>query len=256
MVTCPNGHTNPAHARFCEECGVPIMFGVVACLHGHINPEHAHFCEECGVPIMSAVVACPHGHLNPDNAHFCEECGVPLPALAAVSGSSRRRPWYTRKWRVALIGVSALLLAAGGAVAVGAATGRLGTSSAPTTSADTAIKNWWSGAQQDFTDLKNASDAAAHDLDSGDDPGLAKACQRMHDTAVDKLQALMPTPDPELTAEVRGMIDDFNTAAHLCLAGEAGSPQPDRGQFLSNLDQANKQMKAAQEIMGKSLAPA
>lgn len=59
MVTCPNGHTNPAHARFCEECGVPIMFGVVACPHGHINPEHAHFCEECGMPIMSAVVACP-----------------------------------------------------------------------------------------------------------------------------------------------------------------------------------------------------
>ena len=72
--------------------------------------------------------------------------------------------WYRKKWVIAVASIVTLAVIAGGVVAaVVVTTGKeQASSSAPTTSAAMAIKNWWSGAQQDFADLQKAiADAKA-----------------------------------------------------------------------------------------------
>ena len=47
---------------------------------GTQNPAGAKFCNECGAPLLSH--SCPAcGAINRPNARFCNECGTPLPAL-------------------------------------------------------------------------------------------------------------------------------------------------------------------------------
>lgn len=231
---------------------------MATCPNGHTNPENQEFCRECGAPIMSAVVTCPHGHINPEHAHFCEECGAPLTApVAAVPASSATRPWYRKKWVIAAASLVGILLIAGGIVVAVVATTGKNTPSAPTTSAATAIKNWWSGAQQDFSDLQNALNDSRRALNRTpmDWSRLEDACGRMHDAAENKLKARLPTPDPELTADVQGMIEDFHGAAHNCLSAYAGASEQ-IGEFTSLLDQAEKQMRAAEDVVNNVLAQA
>jgi hypothetical protein len=77
---------------------------------------------------------------------------------------------------------------------------------------------------------------------------MEAACQQMHDTAEIKLQAHMPSPDPDLTAEVRSVIEDAHQAAHICLAILQGSMASDGGQFQSYLDEVLKHLDGAQAI--------
>jgi hypothetical protein len=49
MVTCRNGHQNPAHEHFCGECGAALP---VACPNGHQNPPHHHYCGVCGTTLQ------------------------------------------------------------------------------------------------------------------------------------------------------------------------------------------------------------
>jgi ribosomal protein L40E len=48
---CPScGHTNPAEAKFCIECGAKL--GPVTCPScGHINPPGTKFCGQCGTQL-------------------------------------------------------------------------------------------------------------------------------------------------------------------------------------------------------------
>ena len=126
--------------------------------------------------------------------------------------------------------------------------------SAPATHRNTALQQWWAGAEHDFTVMQNAS----HDVDeafSHFKPGaLATACQHVHDAAEVGMQSHLPSPDPELTAELHAAVEDFHSAAHLCLAVVAGSQAAYDGEFLSSMAQANKHMRAAQDIINKLLA--
>ncbi len=227
---------------------------MATCPNGHPNPDNQEFCRECGAPIMSAVAICPYGHINPEHAHFCEQCGAPISApVAAVAPSPETRPRYRKKWLIAVASIVTLAVIAGGVVAAVVLTKSNGpSSSAPTTSAATAIKNWWSGAKQDFADLQNAiaDEKAARARE--DWPAAFDACRRMHETAANKLQSHLPSPDPELTADLQGAINDAEIAAHMCLSAEAGS-YVQAGDFTNREDQADKQMRAAQDIVNKTL---
>jgi hypothetical protein len=194
-----------------------------------------------------------YGYPDPPGLESPEQPGFPIaPNPEPPRTRSRRRT----KW---LIGTAiAVVLFAGvpaGMAVVNHHT-RPTASSAPTTPKDTALQQWWAGAQKDFTDMRSASE----DIDqafSRFGPGtLATACQHVHDAAEIRMQSHLPSPNPELTAELRAAVEDFHSAAHLCLAVAAGSPANYDGEFLSLMAQANRHMRAAQDIINKILTNA
>lgn len=202
------------------------------------------------------MVTCPYGHPNPPGRESCGQCGVPI---APESVPSRTAPRRRARWLICAIGIIAilLLLLAGGAAHV-VATNRAQHAgpSGPTTSSSTALQQlqqWWAGAKEDFTGMQDAS-AEVDQAFSHFRPGaLAEACQNVHDAAEVRLQAHLPSPDPELTAELHAAIEDFHSAAHLCLAVAAGSPGNYDGEFLSSMAEANRHMRAAKDLINKAL---
>ena len=93
-------------------------------------------------------------------------------------------------------------------------------------------------------------------LELRDQAALEKSCQEMHDAGAVRLRAHLPAPDPDLTAELDAAINDAHDAAHMCLAALADSQNNYAGEFVSNLDQADKHLKAALDIVNKSLLTA
>ena len=135
------------------------------------------------------------------------------------------------------------------------------TSSEPTTtSPQQVLKNWWTGTSADFNDLQNAIDDAKRAVDRAQAGGgglTEDACLRMHDIAENKLQSHLPSPDPLLTADIAGAITDVHVAAHNCLAAQQ-TPQAyeQAGEFYDRINMAQRQMKAAQDIVNRSLTAA
>ena len=116
----------------------------------------------------------------------------------------------------------AILVIVGAAVALAVTKGsEQSSSSAPTSDSAAAIQEWWSGANEHFTELQNALDDSQRALDRLDRPGLEAACQRMHDAAGVDLPAHLPTPDPDLTSELTAATADAHAAAHMCLVGRS-----------------------------------
>ena len=116
-----------------------------------------------------------------------------------------------------------------------------------------AIKNWWSDAQQqDFADLQKAIADEKAARNRADWSAANDACQRMHETAANKLAGHLPSPDPDLTADLRGAINDAEIAAHMCLSATAGA-YVQVADFTTREDQAENQMRAAQDIINKTL---
>ncbi len=178
------------------------------------------------------------------------ESGVPIPPgpEPPVVESRRRAKWF-------IGGALAALLFAGTAAGVAVMNHtRPPAPSAPATPKETALQQWWVGAQKDFTDMEHASeevDQAASHFKPG---ALVAACQDVHDAAEVKVESHLPSPNPQLTAELHAAVEDFHSAAHLCLSVAAGSPANYDGEFLSLMAEANKHMRAAQDIINKMLA--
>ncbi|HJT93123.1 MAG TPA: hypothetical protein VJ777_14505 [Mycobacterium sp.] len=124
---------------------------------------------------------------------------------------------------------------------------------APTPVGAAAIREWWAAAHEPFTELQESLNDLQRAVDSVDDSAMLDACQQLHDTADVELQSLLPTPDPALTSEIRAATKDAHTGAHMCLAVLAGSANSFAGDFMSNLDQAHRHMKAAEEIVDEAL---
>jgi hypothetical protein len=168
-------------------------------------------------------------------------------------GRSQRR----RKWLTVTAGVLVLLSVAGGAAGIVAVTGNQHTgSSVPTTSATpdiSALQRWWSSTRGDFMDVKDASQQVQQAFSVIRPGALAAACQRVHDAAEVRLKSRLPSPNSDLTAELKAAIEDFHSAAHMCLAVVAGSPVDYDGEFLSSMAEANRHMAAAQDIIDKAL---
>ena len=185
----------------------------------------------------------------PDRGPFGES-GVPIdPGLEPPMVESRRRA----KWFIG--GAVAALLFAGTAAGVAVMNHTHHTvSSAPTTPGTTAPQQWWAGAEKDFTDMQNASQEVDQAFSQFKPGALAAACQHVHDAAEVGMESHLPSPNPELTAELHAAVEDFHSAAHLCLAVVAGSHADYDGEFLSSMAQGNKHMRAAQDIINRMLA--
>lgn len=195
------------------------------------------------------MVTCANGHPNAVGWEFCGECGAPIGDAVRPSTT---RTWYRTRWAtVGLSGLGLLLIA--GALVV-ARDDDPSTSSSPTSVESAAIQEWWSGAHEHFTELQNSLDDAQRAVRTADGRGFKGACQDMHDAGEVDLQAHLPTPDPDLTSELQAAIEDAHSAGHLCLSVVAGSMTNYDSEFLANVDEAMKELKAAQERINNALA--
>lgn len=190
-----------------------------------------------------------HEYPNPPDRESTGQEGVSMGpgSEPSAAGPRRRAKWF-------IGGAVAIALFAGGAAGIAVAnhTRQIG-SGGPATSSVTALQQWWAGAEKDFTDMRNASDDVDQAFSRFKPGALAAACQHVNDAAEVKMQSHMPSPDRKLTAELYAAIEDFHFAAHLCLAAVAGSPANYDGEFLSLMAQANKHMRAAQDIIDQML---
>lgn len=112
-----------------------------------------------------------------------------------------------------------------------------------------AIREWEGIAREHFKEsaiaLEQVSDASAAE----DEAGLRAGCQRLHDTNSIGLQEDLPTPDPQLTAEVQQMIDDMNVATHACLRFALGRDPTDAGNYQEYLARAVEHLQRARAIL-------
>ena len=115
------------------------------------------------------------------------------------------------------------------------------------------LQRWWAGAQDDFTDLSNASDEVDQVFQQSRFGLLVAACHHVHDAAEVRLQSDLPSPNPHLTAELHAATEDFHSAAHFCLAKIAGAKVNYDGEFFSAMAEANRHMQAAQSLINKLL---
>jgi hypothetical protein len=193
---------------------------------------------------------CPNGHHNPRNQQLCQECD-------ALIVPAQKRSLSERKWWVVIsasVAAAVILATVLGVVVTQRAEPE--TSSATTTAESTAMQQWWSAAHEHFDELQGAVDNTREALERRDEPVLQKSCQGMHDAGAVDLRAHLPAPNPDLTAELDAAINDAHEAAHMCLAAVSGSLNNYAGEFVTNLDQAEKHLKAALGIVNKSLLKA
>ncbi len=92
------------------------------------------------------------------------------------------------------------------------------TSRSPATgSLAAAIRQWEASTGDLFKRSGRALQQVSEASDAGDEAAVRSGCVQLHDANAVELQRLLPTPDPELTAELQRMIDDMNVATHACL---------------------------------------
>ena len=173
-------------------------------------------------------------------------------ADAAGQPHTQTRPWYRKTWAVAAGGLTALLVGAAIAISI-TVTLTTGSTSSPSA---TAMRQWWSRASLHFQQSANALAAIQSAANADDIAGVAAACQQLHDADAAGLQADLPTPDPDLTIAVQDMIDDAQTAAHICISIGPTSSTDEINQLRSYFAHAGAHLQTANEIMKRDGLPA
>lgn len=199
------------------------------------------------------MVECPHGHPNPAGWQLCGECGSPLDEAMDLA----EQRWYRSKW--AILGAAAVATVAVSSVIVSVVhhTDSPASVASPASAENVAVLDWWSQAREPFTGLQQSLADSQRALASVDRSAMQEACQQMHDTSAVELQQHLPAPTAQLTSEVTAAAQDAHAAAHMCMSVLAGTTNSYNGEFSSDLDQANKHLDAAQEIIHRALtAPA
>jgi hypothetical protein len=162
----------------------------------------------------------------------------------AYKGRSVRR----RRQRA---GVGAVLvgLAAAASATVFAGGMQAAQPSADSSNSSSRLEDWAPDALQAGEDIQTAVrrvEAAAREADLA---GAKAACQQMSD-ANQRLNAMLPSPVPAVTSEVRGVVDEVGAASSLCLAAGPQAGQQNIGLFKLYLNAAlahyNRAMQIAQ----------
>lgn len=166
------------------------------------------------------------------------------PAEAGVGTAVRS---VQRRWLVTGVSVTAV-------IAAGAAGFLVGRGSAPsvvTSQSDAdSVERWWIQHHGDVAALRSSIADSQHALAEQDVEALGAACLTMHDDAVITLKTDLPAPDPEVTAELDGAIEDAHEASHMCLAARAGSLNNYAGEFRSQMTESDRQLRAVEEASG------
>lgn len=190
---------------------------------------------------------CPNGHHNPLGFDLCGECGAPIEQKGPETTA-----WYRTRW--ALVGASAVVALTVSVAAVAVVMNRDRTEPvAATPTEQQAVLQWWEHAHTPVTKLQDSIADARHSMESLTPIGLEQACQRMHDLAGVQVHTYLPAPTPELTSELAAAAEDAHAAAHMCLSAVAGSRNAYDGEFRSSLEQAERQLVHAQELVNVAL---
>lgn len=200
-----------------------------------------------GPPNADDSAACPGDHRSATG--FCPNCGALLDVSPEPEG---RRRWLHSTSRRAPVVAAIVAVAVGLAVLI-VVVDATRSADVVVGSEQAAVRQWWSTAQPAITDLQEALYDSESSLRRMNPSALASACQRMHDGAAVDVPAQLPSPDRDLTAELIAAAEDAHTAAHMCLAVIARSPNNYEGEFTANLDQAEKQMRAAMTLVNRIL---
>jgi hypothetical protein len=119
----------------------------------------------------------------------------------------------------------------------------------PSANSSSRLEDWAPDALQAGEDIQTAVrrvEAAAREADLA---GAKAACQQMSD-ANQRLNAMLPSPVPAVTSEVRGVVDEVGAASSLCLAAGPQAGQQNIGLFKLYLNAAlahyNRAMQIAQ----------
>lgn len=189
---------------------------------------------------------CADPHAERTGVYICPSCGAP------VGGSTpQRRVWYRTFPAIATFSVTGAVAVASLVVAiVMASSGSPGGSSS---SEHAELTEWWSTTHPHVAELQDALDDSRQALRRIDSPALASACQRMHDAAGVDLAAHLPSPDADLTAELSAASGDAHDAAHMCLSVLEHTPNNYDAEFASDVDQADRHLKAALAIINRGL---
>lgn len=129
------------------------------------------------------------------------------------------------------------------------------TTSAAPPSLSTAIREWEAIAGSHFRESAAALRRVNEATDSGDAAGVSSGCEALHDTNTIGLQGDLPTPDPELTAELQRMIDDMNSATHACLRFTLGRHHEDAANYQDYLGRAVEHLQRAKTILEADRVP-
>ncbi|WP_370329199.1 hypothetical protein [Mycolicibacterium hippocampi] len=192
---------------------------------------------------------CPSGHPNPAGWEFCGECGAPIDPAA---DEAERRYWARARW--ALVGITVLVVAICGVLVVAFfGDERRSGGAAPPTSGESAFADWVAVAGSHVKELETLLDDAQRAMESFDRRGLQTACENLHEVSAVDLPAHLPTPDPDLTSELRAATEDAHAAAHMCLAALAGSVNSYDGEFVTLLEEAVRNVAAAQLRIRRAL---
>ncbi len=191
---------------------------------------------------------------SPTGAHAglpgtCPACGAQLDAWLEEPADRR---WYRRisVWVAATVIGTVVVVSALLAVTLSDDPG----GSARLTPADrSALTEWWSSAYPAVHDLGTGVDDTRRSMQQLDAAVVASACQRMHDAAAVAVPAPLPAPDPYVTAELTAAAGDAHAAAHMCLSVLQRSLNNYDGEFASTLDQADRHLDDALELVNRSI---
>ena len=97
-------------------------------------------------------------------------------------------------------------------------------------------------------DIHRAVQSMERAIGAGDLAAAKAACQQMSD-ANQRLNAMLPSPVPALTSEVRGVVDEIGAAYSVCLAAGPNAGQQNIGLFKLHLNAALAHFTRAQQIL-------
>ncbi|WIM86388.1 hypothetical protein PT015_15915 [Candidatus Mycobacterium wuenschmannii] len=120
-----------------------------------------------------------------------------------------------------------------------------------TASSQTDLADWLSRAAPHVEAIHKAeSDAYAVIAARGriDDDKLKQSCGRLHD-ANEALREVMPTPNPNLTAEVQQAIDNFDSASESCTEYFNTDDDAKLNDFWSHSRTAEQHLSSADSIL-------
>lgn len=118
----------------------------------------------------------------------------------------------------------------------------------------TSLAQWWTEARPDVAALQAVLDESQSALHRGDAQALASACQVMHDVAAVRVPAHLPGPEKELGAQLGAAAADAHSAAHMCLAVIERTSNNYDAEFVSDLEQAGRQVKQAMSTVNDYLS--
>lgn len=127
------------------------------------------------------------------------------------------------------------------------------TPSAAPQSMAAAIRGWEARTGDLFKRSARALQQVSEASDAGDEAAVRSGCAQLHDANAIQLQRLLPTPDPELTAELQRMIDDMNVATHACLRFVLARASGDSATYQDYLARAVDHLAQAKVILDADL---